>query len=290
MKDSIAIVITAYHPDKSFLQKCENFVNCGFGVVIFDNTPGGSEIFPKNANLESMLLIQHGINYGLPIALNTAINKSAELGYEYALLLDQDTTPSKVLIENLYKSYLLNTQKKNSIVVMAPIFSNSSTLEHLDDEKCTDIKQVSCVPTAGMFMSIRDWMQIPHFSEDFFLDFVDFEWCWRIATTGAKFYVNHNLKIEQKLGIGQRKFLGVNINIPVPFRHYFQFRDTLNILFKSYVPLKSKLRFLGVLPLKIILYPFLLSNGSARFMWMIQGIIDFFLKKKGVGSAKKITG
>ena len=91
--------------------------------------------------------------------------------------------------------------------------------------------------------------------------------------------------MRHRLGISEYKFMGIIFHIPEPYRHYFQFRDSLNLLFLNHVPLYSKLRLTLILIPKIFIYPLILDRKSERFCWMIKGIIDFALRVKGLGSA-----
>lgn len=286
MLTNIAIIVTAYKPSSEFLNMWSYLAKCGLQVFISDNTPGGSSILLALAKLEhNIILLQGEKNDGLGKALNDGINKAKKMGFKYIMLLDQDTEPTITLINNLKDTHELLSKKYSRPLVISPAFSNRSLHYENQNREIEALDQVSCLPTAGMFFEAKHWKSENGFSQEFFMDLTDFEWCWRMKSKGWLFFQHKVLKIKQVLGEGSTSFFKLKINIPSPFRHYFQFRDTLRISCMKHVPIKSKIRFLIVLPIKIILYPLILENGRKRLIWMLLGIKDFFLKVHGIGSA-----
>jgi rhamnosyltransferase len=79
--------------------------------------------------------------------------------------------------------------------------------------------------------------------------------------------------------------LGMHYHVPAPYRHYFQFRDTLRLLTFRHVPLYSKVRLGALLPPKFLVYPFILDRGVERVGWMLKGIRDFLLRRWSAGAA-----
>ncbi len=126
------------------------------------------------------------------------------------------------------------------------------------------------------------------FTEEFFLDFVDFEWCWRLQRHAWRFYRATDIVMPHRLGLAQRHFFGLTYHVPAPYRHYFQFRDTLRLAMRPYVPLYSKVRLAGILPLKLAAYPFILDRGGERIKWMMLGIRDALRGTVGIGAASSV--
>lgn len=280
----LAAIFTTYRPDVDFRKRIDNvFQQCVVTIVV-DNTPGGHTF----SDCSDLIIIQDGINKGLGAAINIGIRKAGELGADSVILFDQDSSPEPSFITRMV-SGLRQLQSEYGLRVCAgPL--------HLDDEtgKAKGFRraesqgsyvELSCLPTSGMMFSLRalpsNWM----FSEDLFLDLVDFDWCWRMRTAGWRVFRCLEVKMLHRLGLGERKFLGITYHVPAPYRHYFQFRDTLRLAFKRQTPLYSKLRLLSILPAKLLVYPFLLDAGRERFFWMVRGIIDALRNINGIGAA-----
>jgi rhamnosyltransferase len=288
--ESIGVVITAFRPTEATVSTLLSLADNGFKVIVSDNTEGGSCVLHQLCNERPDISVHfNNANLGLGAALNAGLLIAQAIDLEYVLLLDQDTCPSSELIEALLSAHEKATRvAQGGTVVVAPRFGKSSVVPSDYFHDHIELKNVSCLPTAGMFFKLNHIKRHMLFSEDIFLDFCDFEWCWRLAQEGWFFFTVLNCSISQQLGEGQRSFLNININVPAPFRHYFQFRDTLRLASRSYVPFKSKLRFLSVLPLKLFIYPIILDHGLMRLKWMLFGIRDGLLGKGGIGKAREV--
>lgn len=279
-----AAIYTTYRPDENFRNRINSVVkSCDF-VIVVDNTPGGHEF--SLSDLEGCILLQDGRNKGLGCALNIGIREASRMSCDAVVLFDQDSSPDSDFINLLFDGLVYSG--KNSII--GPLLLDDSEVNNTGAELNNkyDFEDVTCIATSGMCFYIKDLNLSELFTEDFFLDFVDFDWCWRMRSEGWKILRNKSLIMPHRLGLAQRKFLGLTYHIPAPFRHYFQFRDSLRLAKLGYVPIYSKLRLILILFPKFLLYPFLLDNGYERFLWMARGVGDGLKGVRGVGSVRSI--
>jgi len=278
---SLAAVLTAYRPDAGFGDRFRELAQSCRALIVVDNTPRGHRFGELPANA---IVLQDGVNKGLGRALNLGIARATELGCDAVVLFDQDSSPPSSLIDGLQAAL----SGAGPRAVVAPL--------HIDDQTGREtavlslarpnapLKRVSCLATSGMLFRL-DESPLEPFSEELFLDLVDFEWCWRMGQAGWSFYKATNVPMAHRLGEGQRRFAGLTYHVPAPYRHYFQFRDTLRVVPRSYVPLYPKLRLLCILPLKLIAYPWLMDRGLERLGWMLRGVRDALLGRLGAGAA-----
>jgi rhamnosyltransferase len=281
MTSSLAAVLTTYRPDAGFGGRFQELSQLCRALIIVDNTPGGHRFGDLPANA---IVLQDGVNKGLGRALNLGIARAIELGCDTVVLFDQDSSPASTLIAGLQ----LALDSAGPRAVVGPL--------HIDDKTGREtavlaltrpdepLRRVSCLATSGMLFRVVD-APIEPFSEELFLDLVDFEWCWRMGRAGWSFHKATGVAMAHRLGEGQRRFAGLTYHVPAPYRHYFQFRDTLRVVPRSYVPLYPKLRLLGILPLKLLAYPWLMDRGSERLGWMLRGVRDALLGRLGAGAA-----
>ncbi len=283
----LAAVVTTYKPDAQFFARfaatmafCERF-------IVVDNTPGGHRFADPES--EAVQILQDGQNKGLGRALNIGIDAARQAGVRAVILFDQDSSPSEGFLRDLLDTLAAACAGGDERVCVGPL--------HLDDAQPGKTPQraaapsrlapVTCLATSGMLFRIDALGADECFTEDFFLDFVDFDWCWRLGRRQWKFYRAIDITMPHRLGLAQRRFLGMTYHVPAPYRHYFQFRDTLRLTVRAHVPLYSKIRLAGVLPLKALAYPFLLDRGLERARWMARGIADAFRRVGGVGAARE---
>lgn len=285
MSRAICAVVTAFRPDAGFVERFRAAAQECKAIVVVDNTPGGHDfgVLPS-----PFILLQDGRNKGLGPALNAGIDRAQELGCEFVALFDQDSRPGTGMISRL-ADYL-------------PDAPGCIGPTHLDDGRTHDalnalqgttlrpLQPVAALPTSGMLFALTHWTASTRFSDDLFLDLVDFEWCWRLRSRGWSIVRSPDIHMLHRLGLGEKRFLGVTYHVPAPFRHYFQFRDTLRIAPRSYVPWYPRLRLLGILPLKLLAYPWLLDRGAERLGWMLKGIADAVRGRSGAGAAASTLG
>lgn len=282
--NNIAAIITTYRPDEDFFKRIHKIINyCNYTIIV-DNTPGGHAFINVP---ERVIILKDGINKGLGAALNLGINEAKALKIETVFLFDQDSSPDEFVLQGLYLGL---TDSNDSRIIVGPTHRDdqSGEAKHRRFGNHTTPYLCTCLPTSGITLNMAELEGEDVFSETQFLDFVDFEWCWRLVSKGWRIYKLPNVIMPHRLGLAERKFAGLTYHVPAPYRHYFQFRDTLGLLPLSYVPIWSKIRLSVLLPIKILIYPIILDRGTERLKWMILGIRDAVLSVTGVGAASKV--
>lgn len=286
----IAAVLTAYKPDAGFAARFTPLLSVCDSIIVSDNTPGGCATFDLPPGFT---VIHNRQNIGLGPALNVGIDEARRQGVRSVLLFDQDSTPSPEFVRHMLERLAAAVASFGPRCCVAPT--------HVDDQSgeagATGVaapksrssdsgwQRVSCLPTSGMAFNVDALAPSDRFADDLFLDLVDFEWCWRLGCDGWNFLRAPDLFMSHRLGEAERRFLGITFHVPAPYRHYFQVRDTLRLAFRPYVPNYAKLRLLGVLPLKAVVYPFILDRGLERLKWMLRGTLDSMRGVRGIGAA-----
>lgn len=279
----IAAIYTTFYPDKDFFMRIAEVIkNCSHTIIV-DNTPGGFPFILSDT--KNITLLQDGNNKGLGVALNLGIDEAIKLKCDTVVFFDQDSSPTSNFITELLDALSLAGAKS----IVGPTLIDDKNYSKLDIRSpissSIKLSSVKSIPTSGMCFHLNKIYYNERFTDNFFLDFVDFDWCWRMLAKDWKIYRINSLYMPHRLGIEQRKILGFRFHVPAPFRHYFQFRDTLKLAVMQHVPIYSRIRLLSILIPKFCIYPFLLDRGFERVRWMTIGIIDAFKNTKGVGAA-----
>jgi rhamnosyltransferase len=284
----IVAVVTSYKPDAGFASRFAHLLSeCG-AIVVSDNTPGGHAF-----DLPEGFTVIHNLkNLGLAPALNIGIERARSFGASTVVLFDQDSTPSTEFITRMLQSLAQAQADLGTRCCLGPThLDDSSTTENSRKRRRSPIdgeaarEEVTCLPTSGMVFPLSELAPDELFSDELFLDLVDFEWCWRLRTRGWRFLRTREVVMLHRLGEGERRFLSMRFYVPAPYRHYFQVRDSLRMVVRAYVPLYSKIRLVGALPLKAIVYPLLLNRGLERLGWMLRGVRDSMQGVRGIGAA-----
>jgi rhamnosyltransferase len=276
----VAAIYTTYRPEPGFRSRIEPVVARCAETIVVDNTPGGHPF----TDLGTVVVLQDGINKGLGRALNIGIAEARRRGCDAVVLFDQDSTPNGAFIDTLVSAHARLGARKVCVgpYLLDDQYAGESSAEARDDWAP---KSVTCLPTSGMFFGIEDLEPEDDFSQEFFLDFADLDWCWRLRAKGWQLFQLDHFPMLHRQGLAQRHIFGLVYHVPAPYRHYFQFRETLRLLPRAYVPLYAKFRFGLLLPAKVVVYPFLLDRGWERLGWMLRGVRDALRGVGGVGAA-----
>ena len=283
----IAAIITAYKPDADFASRFTPLLSVCGSIIVSDNTPGGHHSFALPIGFTVVHNLQ---NVGLAPALNVGIMEAMRQGAKVAMLFDQDSTPSVEFVSRMATKLVEATAARGQRCCVGPTHIDDSVagaaaLEGIRLPSKAAWQEVTCLPTSGMIFPLDALTSDDLFSDEFFLDLVDFEWCWRLRGRGWHFLRTIDVPMLHRLGVAERRFLGFTFHVPAPYRHYFQVRDSLRLILKAYVPSYSKVRLIGILPLKALVYPFILDRGFERFSWMARGLRDSLRGVRGVGAA-----
>lgn len=272
MEKKIAVIVILY---KSTLEYYSFFKSNNLYLILVDNTPG-RKLCIKYFNVSYIPLLE---NFGIAKAQNIGISKAKELGCEYVVFFDQDSDITGLFVDNLLQQYVKLQKKNPRIAIMGPIIinkdSNEEYISFLFKAKKTKDNLVYCdnIISSGSIVSIKILDDIGYLDESLFIDYVDFELCWRAIAKGYCCCRNYNVKLFHKIGT-DKKVLGRSTSISSPFRFYYQFRNYFILCKRAYVPLSWKLKKTINLSYRFFFYPIALKGGRIYLKYMLRGIKD----------------
>jgi rhamnosyltransferase len=236
-----AAIIVTYFPDEDAIRNLERLSDLCDTVIVIDNTPEPKmESFPSLPNLTVWNCAE---NMGLASALNTGVRLAAKQGIENIFLFDQDSRPASQYFQTMlrfkskadnttrhYAFYVPNFYDRNSKTFAAFPLIGRFSLRHVrcgDMPLLTDDSALIAI-TSGMLITLSAYNTIGPFREDYFIDFVDNEYCLRANLLGYSIAVNCDLILSH--AVGQRsvkRFCGLTIkpNHHPPIRKYYIFRN-----------------------------------------------------------------
>lgn len=238
---------------------------------------------------EQVKIFNFGENLGIAKAQSLGMKWAFENGADYILQMDQDSILSDNLVEQLLECYEKLSSQGYKIGLVGSQDYDKDTKKHskamINKEVYINDTSYCIVPdilSSGSLISKNTYEFVGAMDDELFIDIVDFEYCWRIRANGYLIIKNKDALLAHKLGNGEKKLFGiVNVNIGAPFRHYYQFRNILLMMSRSYVPFKWKIFQLIKLLSKLVFYSFGLSDGFIRLKFMLKGIKDYIIGKKG---------
>ena len=238
---NFAVVAVTYFPNQSTIENLYRISHRCDRLVLVDNTPGRAELtFPR---LENLTVHRYKENVGLAKALNKGINLAGQLGYDNIFVLDQDSRPRDDFFEQMLMFKSQVSSFVSNCVLYAPNFYDRNsktyakfpqltrfTVKHL---KCGNMQSGPCDAaticiTSGTLVTYKGFREMSGLRDDYFIDFIDNEYCLRIYKLGYKIAINCEVTLDHAIGHrSMHKFFGIPIkpNNHSPPRRYYISRN-----------------------------------------------------------------
>ena len=203
--------IVTFNPDTKLLEtNVKAILHQVHKIIIVDNGSKNYDLIVatlKNLCNDSIVYIHNDYNCGIAKALNQAMEFGANNDYEWMLALDQDSICPNNYVE-IMKKYLSIEPK---IGIAAPIIFDRKVgvIGHNPKESYKKVR--TCI-TSGSFSKLSAWKTVGGYDERMFIDFVDFEYCYKLRKAGYKVIQTSEVSLEHSLGDGKVvSFLGLKI-------------------------------------------------------------------------------
>lgn len=278
---AIVAVIITYNPDVQRLARQIAVLQPQvWQIVIVDNgSAENMEAWAQQWPAAGALLrvVPLGKNRGIAAAQNQGIACARAQGASHVLLMDHDSLPAPDMV-----SHLLNALQSRADAAAAgpwytdPRRSRAGTpfvrIEGLSMRRlaCTGpqtILPVDHLIASGCLIPMAVLERVGPLREDFFIDFVDVEWCLRARHAGYAVYGVCAAQMEHSLGDSPERFLGREYLSHAPWRHYHHVRNALLLYREPWVPLNWKCVSAWRLALKI---GFMVIVPAARWQHLRQ--------------------
>ncbi|MBC9030943.1 glycosyltransferase [Sphingomonas sp. JC676] len=271
----IAIIVT-YQSNLQVLREIIRVLTKQCYLIIADNSLAPAD----RQSVEDCLMTDGGAyipmhgNRGIGAAQNKAIALAWSKGAEAVLLLDDDSIPPPDLIDHLR----ICAQRLGGHAVVGANAVDSlgreiSNARHVPGNmpECRDMM------SSGALIRREIFERVGSFDESLFVDGVDFDWGWRARRAGIALHLCRATSIQHRLGEGDV----AGVRYPSPVRHYFQYRNILRLMGRSYVPWRWRLSQMIKLPTKLLLIAALMPQKSRRLQFAFAGIWDAMLGRSG---------
>ena len=200
----VAAVIVTYHPEVSLKENLTIVVPQVQKTVVVDNTEDSSS---KDVLLAleriGCHIIKNGKNVGIGRAQNQGIQWAEAQGCSWILTLDQDTHVSNNLIQ-FYVDSLRGELSNKNVGIISTRYKDINARAVAGTISITNTnnawKEVGFLISSGSFFSVDIFRKAGGFREDFFLDWVDHDFCLKVRHAGFKNYIYFQPMFEHSLG------------------------------------------------------------------------------------------
>jgi rhamnosyltransferase len=226
---SIAAVVVLYHPSPEVLDNILTWSAQVERVFAVDNSESpSSDVIERLTVVGNVIYLPLRQNVGIARALNMGAELAVKDGYDLLLTMDQDSRAKPDMVARLLECAGAGEGKAAGIV--AP-FHLTRAVRRAPPE--TDYSEVMTPMTSGCFLSLNAWQEVGPFRDDFFIDFVDNEYCLRLRRNGYRVVRANRAILEHAVGDITRYGPLIATNHS-PLRRYYKTRNRF-VVFREYL-------------------------------------------------------
>ena len=244
---TVCAVVAAFNPDPGFAARLQHIRQQTSHVVVVDNGSGNAAAIQRAIETlpEDLELIRNRHNGGIAQAFNQGLERAIERGATWALTLDQDSLPAQDMVHEL-----LSAQEAlpgaDQVAVLAPqvvdsqhgrpaLFLRKRSRWLFRRAPCENglLDDVTIVISSGSLIKLTLFTALGGFREDFFIDYVDTEYCLRAQANGFRIAVACSAHLEHRLGDRREASLAGLHMLPTfhsPARWYYISRNRIPML------------------------------------------------------------
>ncbi len=224
----IAAVVVLYHPGLEVIDNIRSWSGQVETVYAVDNSEASDSVFNLLvAKVRNITYIPQGANRGMARALNIGAERAIEQGYGFLLTMDQDSKAAPDMVALMLDC--LDVRTLTQIGIISPFHVTKSG--HLPGkEECQDVMTPM---TSGCLLNLAAYRAVGPFRDDFFIDFVDNEYCLRLRKQGFDVCRANLARLEHSVGDTKKygPFIATNHS---PLRRYYKTRNRFKV-FHEYV-------------------------------------------------------
>ncbi|MQA92158.1 MAG: glycosyltransferase [Gemmatimonas sp.] len=237
----VLAVIVSYNPDDSIVANAVAIGSQVVSVLVVDNgsSVGADPHLARIAELDNVRVIRCGENLGIAAALNVGLREATAGGWRWLATFDQDSTPSNGFIAALLRAREM-FQAPSRAAVVAPIYIDAATGELTSFRRpgsgSGEVAIIESTLTSGSLVDVEICGQLGGFRSDLFIDYVDFEFCFRAADAGFFVIEAAEARLYHNLGrTVRRRLLGRSVHVTnhSADRRYYIARNRLT-LYRKY--------------------------------------------------------
>jgi rhamnosyltransferase len=284
-----------FNPTEDHLQNLLRLKQlCGNVVAVDNSTRLDVEMHQRIESLGIEVVVNSNRG-GIAGAFNRGIDRLLERRCTLLFTFDQDSVVSDDFflrmieasdgLESPYflmgpKIFDINVNRYIPLLVMEPFGVTLTPMTEQDQ----GLVPCSSMISSGSVMSAATYLKIGPFREDYFIDQVDTEYCFRAIQQGVSVYINTALTMRHEIGkridrkLAFFKFIQWNY---VPLRQYYSARNCVHIarLYGGRLPsaILINLITLGQF-ISVIVYE---TNKMRKLSAMCAGVLDGLLGRYG---------
>jgi rhamnosyltransferase len=239
--NSYGLIFVLYQPTEEFLENLAKAHTFCPDIVAVDNSPEADISLHGNLREQGIRIIFNRNKGGLAGAYNRGAELLLEQDCEVIFLLDQDSDIEALFFEKMLqacrdlgtgeflvgpKIYEINLEK------CMPVFQPGKYIPkrlRIDDQNEGMFPSL-CIISSGSALSAAAYRKLGPFREDYFIEYIDIEYCLRAVSQNVPVYMNAAVTMRQTTGKIERHGDKYTTN-HVAWRRYYGARNAVHCLY-----------------------------------------------------------
>lgn len=192
----IAAVVTLFHPGKETITNIKSYDSFAEKIYVFDNTEQCSILAQDFNSHPKIAYFHNGQNEGIASRLNMAAEFAIKDGFDWLLLMDQDSSFKPTMIADYEKCFKAFEYKEN-IGMFGVNFMQDLQLGNLP---CEFVFSEDLI-TSGTLLNLALFPSIGNFDENLFIDGVDHDYSIKTLLGGYKIIQFKNIELTHSIGL-----------------------------------------------------------------------------------------
>ena len=287
-----AVVVTYRSDAQRLAEQFERLLAQVQAIVWVDNgSENGLRALAERWSAEQVHQVWLENNQGIGAAQNRGIDRARQCGATHVLLMDDDSLPASDMVAHLLAALKTHPQMGAAGACHADSrrqvgrtpFSviRGARLQWLP---CTDAQQVwevDHVIASGCLIPMPVLQSVGGMREDFFIDWVDTEWCLRARGQGWRIVGVCAAVMEHRLGDRMGQVWGHEIPRHAPWRHYYQARNFILMLRSAPIGQGAKVQMTYRQFKRFLVFSLLMPGRGQYFRMWLRGLWHGMVGKSG---------
>lgn len=263
-------------------------------IIIVDNASSNFAAWQEALPYDEIDVIRLPSNQGIAAALNHGLKiTAAQSNLEFCVIFDQDSEPSKDMIDRL-EGYHDQLTERGPVAQVGPYFFEHNRgyyLPFIEFRHGVPYRQrdpgngtwatADYLISSGALISLAALNNVGLMDETLFIDYVDIEWGLRARAAGFQSYGAYDVKMEHTIGENALQVAGMRLAIHKPIRRYYYYRNALLLCRRRYIPLFWKINEIVRLTAKFFIFAVLSEHRADNVRMMIKGIVHGLAGRAG---------
>ncbi len=210
-----------YHPTQDVVVNIRSYLGELARLYLVDNSPCPSDsMIAAFAGDERISYHANQENLGVAAALNFAAARAVNEGFRFLLTMDQDSRAESGMVGTLRDCM---ASGGDPVAMVVPfLVTREGKLPAIKES----VEEVGVAMTSGSLIKLSSYMAAGGFREDFFIDFVDVEYCLRLRKQGFTIVRDNRALLYHAVGY-KVGFPGWRVTSHHPVRAYYKTRNRM---------------------------------------------------------------